>query len=152
MVATGGQTHLSSVSRTALHHSCQELKACGLPETSPPTPHPCSIAPGMWATMWAMRHGFGKHSHFLLIYIRACIFEERFPRHVLLPASEVSFGFQQPHARNRDQQTQWLWRVCGGPEGLHRRGKGRGLEAARAVSVPGMVLPLVLAFPGSEPH
>lgn len=32
MVPTGGRAHLSSVSRTALHHSRQELKACGLPE------------------------------------------------------------------------------------------------------------------------
>ena len=36
MVPTGGQAHLSSVSRTALHHSRQEVTACGLPE--PPRP------------------------------------------------------------------------------------------------------------------
>lgn len=46
-----------------------------------------------------------------------------------LCAPIVSLDFQQSHPRHRDQQAQWLRRVSGSPEGLHRRGKvkwGRG--------------------------
>ena len=60
---------------------------------------------------------------------------------------QLCLHFQESHPRYRDQQAQWLGRLRGSPEGLHRRGEaGDGLQPVGFVLMSAMIFPFCLHF------